>query len=184
MSAETDALIAWMSASGVAHEVTATTGRYVSAADPCSPHAKNSYHCARATPTATDPLGRGLAVDFAGPDLDAIYKALAPLGPLCAEMIYGTTQWRNGKLVAQYDFAPNIWNHVHIAVPEGIIVGPKGGSSVPAAADPIVCIAPSPSGGGYWLVSASGNVFAFGDAKYYGGLQVQPDGSYKAVGRP
>jgi hypothetical protein len=33
-----------------------------------------------------------------------------------------------------------------------------------------VQLVPTPSGKGYWLVSADGSVFAFGDAGYYGSM--------------
>jgi ribosomal protein L24E len=33
---------------------------------------------------------------------------------------------------------------------------------------PIVGMAPSPTGGGYWFVAADGGIFSFGDAKFYG----------------
>lgn len=174
MSAETDALIAWMAASGVASTVTATVGRFVSTADPCSPHARNSYHCAAGTD------GVGLAVDFAGPSLDKIYAALTPLGPLCAELIYGTTQWRNGRLVAQYDFAPNIWNHVHIAVPRGVIVGPTGGHMTEPL-HPLIDITAAPDGDGYWILAADGAVYAFGSAAYAGRLALDATGNWQVT---
>jgi hypothetical protein len=33
---------------------------------------------------------------------------------------------------------------------------------------PVVGLAASPSGAGYWLVAADGGVFAFGDARFFG----------------
>jgi hypothetical protein len=33
---------------------------------------------------------------------------------------------------------------------------------------PIVGMAGTPSGGGYWLVAADGGIFSFGDAQFYG----------------
>jgi hypothetical protein len=33
---------------------------------------------------------------------------------------------------------------------------------------PVVGMAPTPSGHGYWLVAADGGVFSFGDAHFYG----------------
>ena len=37
-------------------------------------------------------------------------------------------------------------------------------------AAPIVAMAPTPDGGGYWLVGADGGVFTFGDATFHGSL--------------
>ena len=45
-------------------------------------------------------------------------------------------------------------------------------------AKPIVGIAPTTDGNGYWLVGADGGVFSFGDAAYHGsvpGLHITPD---------
>jgi hypothetical protein len=38
-----------------------------------------------------------------------------------------------------------------------------------ASGPPVVAIAPTPSGRGYWLTAADGAVFGYGDAQYYGG---------------
>lgn len=182
MSAETDALIAYLEATGVPHVVTATTGRYVSPEDPCSPHSDFSYHCAAATPSPADPDGRGLAIDADGPNLDAVYAALAPLGPVCAELIHGAKQWRNGRRVPQYDFAPNTLTHVHIAVPRGVIVSHPGGESpMPEPLHPLVGIAAAPDGDGYWLVAADGAVYAFGSAAYAGRLVVDGAGNWQVA---
>jgi hypothetical protein len=35
---------------------------------------------------------------------------------------------------------------------------------------PVVGMAATPDGGGYWLVAADGGVFTFGDARFYGSL--------------
>jgi hypothetical protein len=43
--------------------------------------------------------------------------------------------------------------------------GSMGGTHLAA---PIVGMAPTPDGGGYWLVGSDGGVFAFGDARFYG----------------
>ena len=54
---------------------------------------------------------------------------------------------------------------------------------------PIVGMAATPDGGGYWLVASDGGIFAFGDARFYGstgaitlnqpivGMRATPDGS-------
>ena len=36
--------------------------------------------------------------------------------------------------------------------------------------EPIVGMAPTPSGNGYWLVASDGGIFAFGDANYFGSM--------------
>jgi hypothetical protein len=42
------------------------------------------------------------------------------------------------------------------------------GSAPTSTAAPVVGMAPTPDGRGYWLVGADGGVFTFGDARYYG----------------
>jgi hypothetical protein len=39
---------------------------------------------------------------------------------------------------------------------------------------PVVAIAATPGGQGYWLVAADGGVFTFGDARFYGSTGSQP----------
>ena len=43
--------------------------------------------------------------------------------------------------------------------------GSMGGTPLNA---PIVGMAPTPSGAGYWEVASDGGIFAFGDAAFYG----------------
>jgi hypothetical protein len=45
--------------------------------------------------------------------------------------------------------------------------GSMGGTHLNA---PVVGVAPTPDGGGYWLVAADGGVFTFGDAGYFGSM--------------
>ena len=40
--------------------------------------------------------------------------------------------------------------------------------------EPIVGMAATPDGGGYWLVVSDGGVFNFGDAGFYGSMGGQP----------
>jgi hypothetical protein len=39
---------------------------------------------------------------------------------------------------------------------------------------PIVGMVPTPSGLGYWMVASDGGVFAFGDARFFGGMGGKP----------
>ena len=39
---------------------------------------------------------------------------------------------------------------------------------------PIVGMAVTPDGGGYWMVAADGGIFAFGDAKFFGSMGGKP----------
>ena len=40
--------------------------------------------------------------------------------------------------------------------------------------NPVVGIASTPDGGGYWEVASDGGVFAFGDAQFYGSMGGKP----------
>jgi hypothetical protein len=65
---------------------------------------------------------------------------------------------------------------------------PPGGSNASSLRCPIVSMASTSDGGGYWLVASDGGVFSFGDAVYYGstgglrlsapivGITASPDG--------
>ncbi len=66
-----------------------------------------------------------------------------------------------------------------------LVIGGHGGSNNVAnprairsnhlpAADPIVGMAATPSGHGYWLAGSDGGVFAFGDANFYGSMGGRP----------
>ena len=46
----------------------------------------------------------------------------------------------------------------------------KGGAGGALLPDPVVAATATPDGGGYWLVTSSGQVMAFGDAKSYGSI--------------
>lgn len=142
-------------------------------------HAKASYHYS------------GRAVDLAareGPGRDTpalltINKEIVAFMPLSviSELIYagpGNICIRNGKAFAySADVMARHHDHVHLAVVEGFRYQ-QGGSAVPAddpnrqnVNAPIVGMAATPTGKGYWLVAADGGVFAFGDAVYLGGME-------------
>jgi hypothetical protein len=70
-----------------------------------------------------------------------------------------------------------------VAQTTGGVTGPRGTATYGSMAgktldSPIVGIASTPGGTGYWLVAADGGVFSFGDAQFYGSLPsigVQPN---------
>lgn len=168
-SLEVRGLRGWMAASGVGHRVTST----------CRP-AGGSYHGRVGTG------GCGLAVDLAGPEpgadtaeLAAVYRALVPLGPSCAELIYsgpGGGYWAQGRPVGPYAAAGH-HNHVHVAVPLGWRL--EAHREALMAGKDIVAFHPTPDGKGYWIVTADGAVFAFGTAGYHGGLQMDGAGYWQ-----
>lgn len=147
-------------------------------------HSKTSYHYS------------GQAVDLAareGPGRDtsallAINEGIIRFLPLALieELIYagpGNMCVKNGK-VATYSAAVmgRHHDHVHLAVVAGFRYQ-RGPENMPAddpnrpnVTAPIVGIASTPTGKGYWLVAADGGVFAFGDAAFFGNVEyVKPD---------
>ena len=50
----------------------------------------------------------------------------------------------------------------------GVPASSGGASGTAAARPPVVGMASTPDGGGYWLVASDGGVFAYGDAAFYG----------------
>ena len=63
-------------------------------------------------------------------------------------------------------FAPEIQTEQGLVSPSPFFGSLPGLGVVPAT--PIVGMAATPDGGGYWLVGADGGVFAFGDARFFG----------------
>jgi hypothetical protein len=49
--------------------------------------------------------------------------------------------------------------------------GSQGGSPIN---QPVVGMAATPDGNGYWLVASDGGIFAFGDATFYGSMGGSP----------
>lgn len=152
-------------------------------------HAKTSYHYT------------GRAVDLAarsGPgrnsiELLEINESIIRIIPLSMirELIYsgpGNVCVRNGSIVSgEVAYGTAVMSrhadHVHLAVVDSFVY--TGPEVPPMAVDdpnrqnsnaPIVGMAATPTGEGYWLVAADGGVFAFGDAQFLGGMEyVKPD---------
>jgi uncharacterized protein YkwD len=57
---------------------------------------------------------------------------------------------------------------VMAAGPAGAATSHHGSVAGTPLAHPVVAIAPTPSGGGYWLAASDGGIFAFGDAHFFG----------------
>jgi hypothetical protein len=96
-------------------------------------------------------------------------------------------------LVEQMSFPPASVQGIVLAAGDGGVfnygtapfLGSLGGQRLNA---PVVGVAATPDGGGYWLVASDGGVFAFGDARFYGsaggqhlnapvvGMAATPDG--------
>lgn len=134
----------------------------------------------------------------------AIYRALLDVAGSLAELIYAgvdvdgrpvTIAVHQGRRVDGASFyGPAVWrdhfDHVHAAVPRGVYLTPlshplgtvQGGTMAddPNRTNvnaPIVGMAATATGKGYWLVAADGGVFTFGDAEYFGNVEyVKPDG--------
>lgn len=169
-SQETSALIRYVAASGVPYRVTDLTTP--------GEHTATSYHYAAGTG------GQGLAVDFGGPvpsrDSDAllaIYQVLLPLAPHMAELFYsgpGGGLWKNGRRITSRTISDAHHNHVHVAAPLGFDWHPAKENPMPdrpVVNAPVVGMAATPSGNGYWLVCADGGVFTFGDAAFLGNVE-------------
>jgi len=151
-------------------------------------HTKTSYHYS------------GRAVDLAarsGPGVDTselleIDEQVIQFVPLSmiSELIYGgpgNVCVKNGHIVDGLGtYGATVLgrhrNHVHLAVTSDFRY--SGGSPLPNddpnranSNAPIVGMAATPTGKGYWLVGADGGVFTFGDAVFFGNVEyVLPDG--------
>lgn len=115
----TDAIQAYVKATGVPHRVTSVMG---------GQHSANSRHY------------RGLAVDLAGPvpsrnspELLAIFKAFEPVEHMLYELIYSGARYsiKAGKRVPRYAVSGH-WDHVHVSVDPNVIVPlPERAASLP-----------------------------------------------------
>lgn len=143
-------------------------------------HAKTSHHYS------------GRAVDLAareGPGRDTsalleINEEIIRYIPLSmiSELIYsgpGNICVKNGKVIPTYtaDIMGRHHDHVHLAVISSFRYSGPEEPAMPE--DPnvhktqarIVAFEVTPSGDGYYIVTADGAVFAFGDAKYLGRVE-------------
>lgn len=165
-------LCEYMLSTGLPHRVTSTIG---------GDHAVGSLHYV------------GRAVDFAGPvpdgdgspEMQAIANAFLPHQALIAELIYTPLGFsiKDGRRVNP--ILPTAhYNHVHVAlqpncsIPIPVPEVPMPEDVLPegvyrASAEP-VCLVSTPSGNGYWVMLKDGAVFAFGDARYLGGVRWTP----------
>jgi hypothetical protein len=194
ISREAQSIIDFVKSTGLPHRVTDING---------PGHAPGSYHYAKGT--GGDGLAVDFAGAVPGVNqttiiqMGNIWRALALVGPQLAELIHqgpGITQAiRNGRRVdGATTYGTATWadhyDHVHVAVPRGIFLTPLShplgtlqGDAMPDDPNrvnvnaPIVGMASTPTGKGYWLVAADGGVFAFGDATYLGNVEyVLPEG--------
>ena len=56
-----------------------------------------------------------------------------------------------------------------LAAPSSTVQREESSSTSPSSA-----MAPTPDGGGYWLVASDGGIFAYGDARFYGSTGAMP----------
>ena len=191
ISREAQAIIGYVEAAGLPHRVTDVNG---------PGHAEGSWHYRPGTGgvgLAVDFAGAAPGVTVVtAPQMGAIWRALMAVAGQLAELIYSgadidgrpvTVAVKNGRRVDGASFfGPATWrdhfDHVHVAVPAGVFLShpPDTLQEEAAMADdpdrinsnaPIVGIASTPTGRGYWLVAADGGVFAFGDATYLGNVE-------------
>lgn len=180
-SREVRAIIGYVEDAGLLYRVTDIDG---------PGHAEGSYHYASGT--GADGLAVDFAGTLPGVSgataiqMEAIYRAFLDVSTQLAELIYSgsgiTVAVKNGRRVnGATTYGPLVWpdhrDHVHVAVPRGTFLShplgtlSKGGSMATDHPDlvnldaPIVGIAATPTGKGYWLVGADGGVFAHGDAE-------------------
>ena len=150
--------------------------------------------------TATSHHYSGRAVDLADPDgpgwdtsaLLFINERIIQTLPLSmiVELIYsgpGATCVKNGRVVVGRDaygraVMARHHDHVHLAVvadfrfngPEEAPTVPDD-PNIPNAQAPVVAACPTPTGRGYWIFTADGGVYGFGDAEYFGRVEAPPE---------
>lgn len=199
ISREAQAIIDFVESTGLPYRVTSTV-RY-----PPPGKKPTSYHEQKGTGgdgLAVDFAGvtPGVTVITANQMVD-LWRAFRDVAPQLAELIHSgpgiIDAVKDGRFVKGATFyGPVTWpdhrDHVHVAVPRGVFLTPLSHPLSTLAEEahmpnddpnrvnvnaPIVGIAATPTGKGYWLVGADGGVFPFGDAVLYGTVEyVVPDG--------
>lgn len=187
VSREAQSIIDYVEACKVPHRVTDVYG---------PGHADGSYHYAAGTGGKSLAVDFGGVTPGVNPttagQMARIYRALLAQAGRLAELIYSgldvdgrpvTTAVKNGRRVEGASFfGPAVWrdhfDHVHVAVTRGTFLADpletKGDPmadqdpNVHRAQAPVVAFEATPTGKGYWIVTADGEVFAFGDAQYFG----------------
>lgn len=193
ISRECQAILDYVESTGLPYRVTDITG---------TGHAPGSYHYATGTGgvgLAVDLAGvlPGVTAITAAQMVD-LYRALRNVAPQLAELIHagpGITQAvKNGRLVdGPAAFGPATWSdhrdHIHVAVPRGTFLTPLSHPlrtlEVPVVPDDpnlpnlpdikwfIPVVSSTGECTGYYIVSADGQLHAFGPgAKYYGRSEV------------
>ena len=186
LSREVRSIIQYVDSTGLPYRITDING---------PGHSTGSYHYATGTAgtgLAVDFAGDTAGVNLkTSVQMVNLFRALWLVGPKLAELIHAgpgiTRAIKNGREVDGAAFyGPVTWpdhrDHVHVAVPKGMFLMPLShpigtiheGGNLPMGDDPnrvnlnapIVGMAATPSGKGYWLCAADGGVFAFGDAAY------------------
>jgi len=192
ISREAQSIIDYIESTGLPYRVTDVNG---------AGHAPNSYHYAQGTAgrgLAVDLAGVTPGVTPTTVNqMVAIHAAFLLVASQLAELIYngpysGVAVHKGRRVDGEAFYGPATWaahvNHVHVAVPRGTFLSQATVTILERgtmAADdpnrtnvnaPIVGMAATPTGKGYWLVAADGGIFGFGDAQFYGNVEfVKPD---------
>jgi hypothetical protein len=150
----------------------------------CLGHASGGYHCLPGTD------GRGTAVDFQDPyprdqaQLLAIFNAFLKVEGQLAELIFSGAGFsiKDGRRVPRYAISGH-WNHVHVAVKQGVFIKWPVASPAPAPPAPtqtvvkpmydppfpiagkVVASLPCVTGGA-WVLTDGGAIYAFGCKDY------------------
>lgn len=121
-------------------------------------HSSTSYHY------------QGLALDLSGQskpyvasELLAVFAAFGPVENRLAELFYSGAPYaiKDGRrIVLPASLVASHWNHVHVAVPRGIVLREE--FPMPAIPEDKKIVAAFSHGDGYVIVFADGAVFCFG----------------------
>lgn len=191
MSRETDSIVAKHKASRLGGHVTSITSS-------APGRASGTYHERRGSPSPSDKVGKGLAVDFgddsgnkATPTKLAIFNLFAQDSSKLAELFYAFADFyvKNGIRYPIANLDRSIWldhrDHCHVAVSKGVYL-PSAVASV--VKEPVAIIparvpedgmpiptsptdaALTPSGAGAWRVQWDGGVITSGDAQFHGSM--------------
>ncbi|NAZ73841.1 hypothetical protein GTQ99_00150 [Kineococcus sp. T13] len=199
MSKETDGIVAKHANSGLGGHVTSITSS-------APGRAVGTYHERKATPSATDKIGKGLAVDFGDDTGDtktaskmAIFNLFAQDSASLAELFHSHADFyvKNGRRYPIADLDRGVYNdhfdHIHVAVAKGTVLAsaPLNNTKANAVVVPttvsednvpafntVMDADYTPTLNGSWRVEWGGGVITSGDAAFFGSMggQQNPHG--------
>jgi hypothetical protein len=170
-------LLAWTpttASAGEPHDVNALAGQCISSTTAlCPPGAPTIVSASPATPYGpVYGVSSNGTVYLGGKEAQALYFFQVSLNePIVSMAVDPQSLWGSWLWVLGSDGGVFSMNGGGDPTPAAPYLGSMGGTALNA---PMVGMASTPDGNGYWLAAADGGIFAFGDAGFFGSMGGHP----------